>query len=159
MSSSPGIVDRWRVSVAHSAVWDALKPVRILWREVEALLARLTKAEDSASMDRTTVAVAADSRTGQAFVACLAAVQAAWHGSQARRAWYAVVEPLVSVTWRIRAAGWIAVIAMSTALAMQLAASRLAPLSWLVPATVIAAGLVAIGWAEVLAAAIAGRRS
>ena len=127
------------------------------WRFTRLALEALTKAPaDAAECDRAMEQLARESRLGAAVHRVSWLVRTSWDGSRARSAAVALGGHLAPM--RIR--GWFVVVVGATALAMNaMKPTPIGPLSWVLPAAVIAAGLVMMVMAAPLTRAIADRNS
>jgi hypothetical protein len=128
---------------------------------VRALTGLTTPRADVEACDRALEGLARDSRIGGLLHRVSIAVRAAWSGSQIRSmsAAYlsAALPPAPAARWRT--GGWVASVAGATALGLnQLATIPAGPLTWIVPAVLMASGAFVMAAAAPLSRAAADRR-
>jgi hypothetical protein len=137
---------RVRIAAEQSRLWTALMPFRIFVETVAFLLTRATRPNDAGERDRVAVEVMADSAIGRSLTALVAATDRAWITSAVRRYAIQATEPFLnaSVSGALRLGGITAIAASATALALRLAASPPAPLTWIVPSVAAISGAAVI---------------
>jgi hypothetical protein len=137
---------RVRVAAEQSPLWTALMPARIFVETIAFLLTRVVRADDAGERDRVAVEVMADSAMGRSLTALVAATDRAWTTSVVRRYAIQTTQPFLnaSLSEALRLGGITAIAASATALALRLAASPPAPLTWIVPSVAAMFGAAVI---------------
>lgn len=132
------------------------------WRfAVRALTELTTPRADIDACDRAVEELARDSVIGGAVHHASLVVRRAWEASQFRAVVSSFVAPLLpeSSAARWRVAGWMVAVAGASALALnRLSPVPIGPLNWVVPAALVAAGLLLMVAAAPLARAAADRQ-
>lgn len=126
-----------------SAIWTALAPVRRVCAGVATLVARLTRDEGAAERDRLAETALANSFVGRHLAEAMSWLQRAWTTSLTR-GWImriAVPAETSGGPSRLRYGGVVVLAAALTALALRPAATRPAPMTWIVP---VVAALIAV---------------
>ena len=132
------------------------------WRfAVRALTELTTPGADIDACDGAIEALARDSVIGGAAHRASVVIRRAWEASRCRAVVSSLVAPLLpessTATWR--AAGWMVAVAGATALVLnRLTPIPIGPLNWVVPAALVAAGLLLMAAAAPLARAAADRQ-
>ena len=132
------------------------------WRfAIRALTALTSPRADIAACDRAVEELARDSVIGGAVHHASLVIRRAWEASRFRAVASSFVAPLVpessAATWRV--AGWMTAVAGATALVLnRLSPVPIGPLNWVVPAALVAAGLLLMAAAAPLARAAADRQ-
>ena len=127
------------------------------WRFTRLALEALTKAPaDVAACDRAMEQLARESRLGAAVHRASWALRASWSDSRAR----AMAAALGGHLTPMRTRGWAVSVVGATALVMnRLKPTPAGPLSWVLPAAVIGAGVLMMLMAAPLTRALADRNS